>query len=128
MLSSVLIVDDSPVARMIMKKCLPANHGLTVYEAGDGKQGVKQYLKQCPDLTFLDLTMPVMDGFQALTEIKKNNPKAIVIVVTADVQEKVLQRVAALGALHTVKKPPSKATILDALQQATAALEIQESS
>lgn len=128
MLNSILIVDDSPVARMIMKKCLPANHTFSIHEASDGKKGLDKYLEQRPDLTFLDLTMPVMDGFQTLAEIKRNNPAAVVIVVTADVQEKVLQRVSSLGALHTVKKPPSKASILDALQQAATALSAQESS
>ncbi len=128
MLKSLLIVDDSPVARMIIKKCLPAEHDLTIYEASNGKEGVEKYLQHQPNLTFMDLTMPVMDGFKALTAIKKNNPNAIVIVTTADVQEKVLQRVSALGALHVIKKPPSKATVIKALQQATTALEIQKPS
>jgi two-component system chemotaxis response regulator CheY len=128
MLKTLLIVDDSPIARIIIKKCLPAKHGLTIYEASNGKEGVEKYLQYQPNLTFMDLTMPVMDGFEALIEIKKNNPNAIVIITTADVQEKVLRRVSDLGALHVIKKPPSKTTILKALQQATTALEIQRPS
>ena len=126
MLKTLLIVDDSPVARMIMKKCLPPEHGLTIYEASNGKEGFEKYLQYHPDLTFMDLTMPVMDGFEALAEIKKNNPDAIVIVATADIQEKVLQRVATLGALHTIKKPPSKTSVLNAIQQATMAFEMTQ--
>nr|WP_320115517.1 response regulator [uncultured Desulfuromonas sp.] len=122
MLKSILIVDDSPVARMIMKKCLPADHGLTIYEASNGQEGVAQYEAQKPDVTFMDLTMPVMDGFQALAEIKKKDPQAVVIVATADIQEKVLSRVATLGALHTIKKPPSKAALKEALDLAASAL------
>ncbi|WP_321531035.1 response regulator [uncultured Desulfuromonas sp.] len=122
MLKSILIVDDSPVARMIMKKCLPADHGLTIYEAGNGQEGISQYETHKPDLTFMDLTMPVMDGFQALAKIKQNYPQAVVIVVTADIQEKVLRRVATLGALHTIKKPPSKSALQEALDLAESAL------
>ena len=48
MLKSLLIVDDSPVARMIMKKCLPAEHGLLIYEAGNGQEGVEQYQTHRP--------------------------------------------------------------------------------
>lgn len=123
MLKSVLIVDDSPVARMIMKKCLPPDHGLTIYEASNGKEGVDKFLLHKPDLTFMDLTMPVMDGFQALDTIKKYDSDALVIVATADVQEKVLSKVSAMGALHTIKKPPSRASIAEALDLANSAIE-----
>ncbi len=125
MLKSILIVDDSPVARMIMKKCLPPDHGLIIYEANNGKEGVEKFLLHKPDLTFMDLTMPVMDGFTALSTIKKHDPQAIVIVATADVQEKVLRKVSTMGALHTIKKPPSKASVSEALQLATSAMEGQ---
>lgn len=125
MLESVLIVDDSPVARMIMKKCLPQDHGLTIYEASNGQEGVEKFLLHKPDLTFMDLTMPVMDGFKALATIKTHDPQAIVIVATADIQEKVLTKVSSLGALHTVKKPPSRASIAEALEMATSAIEGQ---
>ncbi|PLX90055.1 MAG: response regulator [Desulfuromonas sp.] len=122
MLKSILIVDDSPVARMIMKKCLPTDHGLTIYEASNGQEGVERYFSHKPDLTFMDLTMPVMDGFQALSTIKQRDPDAVIIVATADIQEKVLSRVTTLGALHTIKKPPSKEALKDALERATQAL------
>lgn len=123
MLKSVLIVDDSPVARMIMKKCLPSANELTILEASNGKDGVEKYLLHKPDVTFMDLTMPVMDGFQALSTIKRHAPQAIVIVATADIQEKVLRKVSTMGALHTIKKPPSKASVAEALQLATNAME-----
>ncbi|MCK9171914.1 MAG: response regulator [Desulfuromonas sp.] len=123
MLQTILIVDDSPVARMIMKKCLPAGHNLTIFEAGNGQQGVEQYERHRPDLTFMDLTMPVMDGFEALRRIKQINPQAVVIVATADIQEKVLQRVATFGALYTLKKPPTKEALAQALERGAAALQ-----
>lgn len=63
-----------------------------------------------------------MDGFEALATIKKHDPQAIVIVATADIQEKVLSKVSAMGALHTIKKPPSKARMSEALQMAINAM------
>jgi two-component system chemotaxis response regulator CheY len=67
--------------------------------------------------------MPIMDGFKALSTIKRHAPQAIVIVATADIQEKVLSRVSTMGALHTIKKPPSKASVSNALQLAINVLE-----
>ena len=61
-----------------------------------------------PDLTFMDLTMPVMNGFQALEEILKFDPKAMVIILTADVQIKAVAKAHDLGAFSVLKKPPSK--------------------
>ena len=117
MLNSLLIVDDSPVARMIIKKCLPADHGLQIYEAGNGQEGVEQYKSHNPDLTLMDLTMPVMNGFEALESILSLDPDAVVIVSTADIQEKVIQRVKDLGALYTMKKPPSKKSLAEAIER-----------
>lgn len=117
MLKSLLIVDDSPVARMIIKKCLPPDHGLTIHEAGNGKEGVEKYHAHNPDLTLMDLTMPVMDGFEALECIRTTDPDAVIIVATADIQEKVIQRVQNLGALYTMKKPPSRKALEEALHR-----------
>ncbi|MFO7830901.1 MAG: response regulator [Desulfuromonadaceae bacterium] len=121
MLKSLLIVDDSPVARMIIKKCLPSEHGLQIYEAGNGQEGVEKYKSHKPDLTLMDLTMPVMNGFEALESIRSLDPDAVVIVSTADIQEKVIQRVNDLGALYTMKKPPSKKSLAEALERGSEA-------
>ena len=67
----ILIVDDSPVSRQIVKKCLPKDQTFEIYEAVNGQDGLEQFKKNNPDVTFLDLTMPVMDGLEALGEIKK---------------------------------------------------------
>ena len=66
----------------------------------------------------MDLTMPVMDGMQALQEIIKIDPQAIVVVCTADVQMKTIFKVMNLGALMVVRKPINKQAIDDALRKA----------
>lgn len=114
----VLIVDDSPVSRMIVKKCLPKDRNFEIFEAGDGREGLEKFKAVAPDVTFLDLTMPVMDGFQALEEIRIANPAAVVIVLTADIQQKTVDRVMAAGAVTVVPKPPSAEIIEESLAKA----------
>jgi two-component system chemotaxis response regulator CheY len=70
----------------------------------------------------MDLTMPVMDGFQALEEILKFDPKAIVIICTADVQIKAIAKAHDLGAFSVVKKPPAKESIAAAIKEADDAI------
>lgn len=118
MIGKILIVDDSPVSRKIMKSCIPEDKGYELLEAGDGQSGIDKYQQFKPDLTFMDLTMPVMDGMQALQEIIKIDPRAVVVVCTADVQMKTIFKVMNHGALMVVRKPINKQAIEDALRKA----------
>ena len=70
----------------------------------------------------MDLTMPVMTGFQALEEIMKMDPKAMVIILTADVQIKAIAKAHDLGAFSVLKKPPSKESVAGAIKEAEEAL------
>ena len=97
---------------------MPADQQYELVEAGDGQSGIDKYVEFQPDVTFMDLTMPVMDGMQALREIIKIDPKAIVIVCTADVQMKTIFKVMNFGALMVVRKPINKQAIEDALRKA----------
>jgi len=114
----ILIVDDSPVSRQIVKKCLPKGQSFEVFEAVDGRDGLEKFKTNSPDVTLLDLTMPVMDGFAALAEIKKVDGNALVIVLTADIQQKTVDKVMAMGALMVVPKPPSVEAIEEAVTKA----------
>jgi two-component system chemotaxis response regulator CheY len=118
MIKKILLVDDSPISRKIMKSCLPKDRGFELYEAGDGLAGFESYKENLPDVTFMDLTMPVMDGTESTARIIEFNPEAIVIVCTADIQIKSLTNVLDVGAFMVVKKPPSKESIEDALSKA----------
>lgn len=118
MIKKVLIVDDSFIARKILKKCLPEGHQFELHEAADGLAGVDKYKEINPDVTFMDLTMPVMGGIEALEKILEYNNNAIVIVCTADIQIQSITKVMDIGALSIVKKPPTKEGVQQALQQA----------
>lgn len=108
----VLVVDDSRVARMLVKSILGEyDASIEVLEVENGAQGVETYQKQSPDLVFLDITMPVMDGFEALKIIKEKDPSAKVVMLTADIQVQAVKRCEELGALKVLKKLPSKEII-----------------
>nr|MBF0222669.1 response regulator [Desulfobulbaceae bacterium] len=117
MTRKILIVDDSPISRKMLKSRFPKEQTYDFYEAGDGLAGFELYKEIRPDITFMDLTMPVMDGPTAIAEIRKFDPNALIIVSTADIQIKSLSLVMDLGALMVLKKPPSSESVLDALTQ-----------
>ena len=68
MIKKILIVDDSPIARKMLKSCLPKDQEYEFHEAGDGKEGFGKYMEINPDLTFMDLTMPIMTGYESIDE------------------------------------------------------------
>ncbi|MGR3221164.1 MAG: response regulator [Candidatus Anammoxibacter sp.] len=115
MIKKILIIDDSRVSRLIMKKCIPNDKGYEFAEAGDGQEGLEKYRESKPDVVILDLTMPVMDGREFLVKVKDEPHNALVIVCTADIQKKSIDDVMLLGALEVIKKPPSKDTVQGAL-------------
>lgn len=122
MIKKILIVDDSPISIKIIKSCIPKDNNYALLDAADGRIGVEKYKEHKPDITFLDLTMPVMNGFQALEEILKFDPQAIVIILTADVQIKAIAKAHDMGAFSVLKKPPDREAIAAAINEADHAL------
>lgn len=120
-MAKILIVDDSLVARMSLKTCLPKEAGHEIAEGKDGAEGIALYQSFNPDVTFLDLTMPGMDGIAALAEIRTIDPAARVIILTADIQRRTIERVTELGAFAVVKKPPVKEVVQAELARALTA-------
>ncbi len=118
MIRKILIVDDSPIARKMLKSCIPRDRGYEFYEAGDGREAVEKFRETRPDVTFMDLTMPVMNGYEAIEEIIRIDPKAVIIVVTADIQVKAVTKVMKLGAHMVLKKILRKEEVEDALLKA----------
>lgn len=121
MSTKVLIVDDSMTARHFLKNCL-AERDVHLLEAQNGQEALEVFAAEKPDLVFLDITMPVMDGFEALPRLKELGPDTPIIVLTADVQSKTVERIMSLGAFLFLKKPPRKPVILDALDRSLEAI------
>lgn len=122
MIKKILIVDDSPVSIKIIKSCIPKDRGYELFDAANGQIGLDLFKQIKPDLTFMDLTMPVMNGFEALQEIMKLDSRAIVVIATADVQIKAITHAQDLGAFSVVKKPPTKENIAAAISEVEEAL------
>ncbi len=72
MANRILIVDDAAFMRMMIRDILSKNGYEVCGEANDGAQAIEKYKELRPDLITMDITMPEMDGIQALKEIKKN--------------------------------------------------------
>lgn len=100
----ILIVDDSSVARKMLRKCITWVNA-DIYEATNGKEALKKFEEIRPSLTFMDLTMPIMDGYDAIAAIKKRFGDANIVVMSADVQQKSMERVRDLGVKSFLKKP-----------------------
>lgn len=117
MINKILIVDDSPVARRMLKTCIPKDKGYEIFEAVNGQDGVDKYTELNPDIVFMDLTMPVLDGYKATAKIREINKNAIIIVTTADIQPKSIASVMELGAFTLLKKPAKAESIKEAISK-----------
>ena len=101
----VVIVDDNEDIVSVFSDILEIG-GFNVVGVGyNGKDAVSLYTKYKPDFIFLDVMMPIMNGIQALKEIKEKNPKANVIIVTADNGTDVIQELERLNATAIIIKP-----------------------
>lgn len=119
-MAKILIVDDSMVARMSVKSCIPKDAGYELFEAADGMKALELFRSERPDVTFLDLTMPDKNGFEVLEEVKRDFPEAVVIILSADIQPQTQEKVQQLGAYAIIKKPPLKAIVQSELLKALA--------
>lgn len=79
----VLIVDDAAFVRFAMKNMLEKNGYEVVGEAPDGSSAILQYKKLRPDFVTMDITMPGINGIETLKEIKKFDPNAVIVMVSA---------------------------------------------
>jgi len=115
-MSKVLIVDDSRTSRRILRNLLDEN-GYEVIEAENGELGVQKYKEENPDMVTMDITMPVMDGLEALKAIREYDSNAKIVMVTAAGQESKVMEAVKLGATEFITKPLEKDKILDTLHK-----------
>ncbi len=112
-----LVVDDSKLARLSLIKSLKAHvEDAEIFQAVNGEEAVELTKSEKPEIAFLDLTMPVLDGYGALPLMLEIHPKMKIIVVSADIQEGAKKRVIELGAQLHVQKPINPAKMLDILE------------
>ena len=114
---SVLICDDSAMARKQMARTLPKEWDVEITYATNGAEGLDAIRAGKGEVVFLDLNMPVMDGYEVLQTVQQNDLPALIIVVSGNIQTKAHERVKALGALHFIQKPVSADAISNILQE-----------
>ncbi|MEE2024563.1 response regulator [Alkalimonas mucilaginosa] len=105
MIPAVVICDDSNLARKQMARSLPESWQSNIQFAAHGAEALQLLKSHAVDLLFLDLNMPVLDGYQVLSALKEMQSSVKVIVVSGDVQPEAFERVMQLGATDFVKKP-----------------------
>ena len=116
-MKSVLIVDDSRTSRRILRDILERAGFNVVGEAVDGQEGFDEYVRLNPDIVTMDITMPGVDGIESLKLIRKNNPDAKVVMITAAGQKEKMMEAVKFGAVEFVAKPFVEETVIDALSK-----------
>ena len=104
-MAKILMADDAAFMRKVIKDTLSKNGFTDLYEAVDGADAVAKYDEVHPDLVILDITMPNMDGLEALKAIKAKNPAANVIMCSAMGQEAMVMDAIKSGAKDFIVKP-----------------------
>jgi DNA-binding response OmpR family regulator len=101
---SILVVEDESGIRSLIKEVLE-DEGYIIYEAADGVVGLEQFKIRQPNLVLLDITMPRLDGFAVLQEIRQQNVDVAVLMVSALRSKSVVAQVIANGADGYLHKP-----------------------
>lgn len=104
-MANILIIDDSRTSRKVLKNLLQTDGHEIVAEAVNGEDGVSKYIKYKPDVVTMDITMPVMDGIEALKKIRAYDEHAKVVMVTAAGQANKMYEAVKYGASEFLAKP-----------------------
>jgi len=112
-MSKILLVDDSKTSRKILRSILEENGHEVVGEAVNGEDGFEKFKELQPDITTMDITMPVMDGLEALKAIMDYDKNAKVVMVTAAGQKTKMVDAIKFGAVEFLAKPFESAQIIE---------------
>ena len=117
MAKNIMIVDDAAFMRMMIKDILTKNGYNVVGDAENGAVAIDKYNECQPDLVLMDITMPEMDGLQALKKIKANDPSATVIMCSAMGQQAMVIESIQSGAKDFIVKPFQADRVLEAVKK-----------
>ena len=113
----ILLVDDAAFMRMMIKDILVKNGFNVCGEAQDGNDAIEKYKELQPDLVIMDITMPNLDGLQALKAIKKDDPSAKIVMCSAMGQESYVVDAIKSGASDFIVKPFQADRIISTVQK-----------
>ncbi|MBS4536040.1 response regulator [Clostridium sp. D2Q-14] len=116
----VLIVDDAAFMRMMIKDILSKDGYEIVGEAENGSKGIESFKELSPDLVVMDITMPEVDGIQAVKEIRKIDGNAKIVMCSAMGQQAMVIEAIQAGAKDFIVKPFQADRVLEAVSKALA--------
>ena len=116
-MAGILIVDDSPVNRNLLRNMLEIEGYEVVGEAENGKEGYDKFLDLSPSITILDISMPHLNGIDLLRLIKSRDPLAKVVMLSANSESEKVREAARHGADEYVTKPYTRTAILEAIKR-----------
>ena len=117
MAKNILICDDAAFMRMMIKDILTKNGYNVAGEAENGVKAVEKYNESKPDLVLMDITMPEMDGIQALKKIKEADSSALVIMCSAMGQQAMVIESIQAGAKDFIVKPFQADRVIEAVRK-----------
>ena len=117
MAKNILVCDDAAFMRMMIKDILTKNGYNIAGEAENGLRAVEKYNETKPDLVLMDITMPEMDGIQALKKIKEMDPSANIIMCSAMGQQAMVIEAIQSGAKDFIVKPFQAERVLEAVKK-----------
>lgn len=116
-MAKILIVDDSRTSCKMLRNILESNGHEIIDEAVNGQEGVQKFQALKPDVVTLDITMPVVDGVEALKMIKALDPESKVVMVTAAGQKNKMIECIKAGANEFLTKPFEQQEIVDVINK-----------
>lgn len=116
-MAKILLVDDAAFMRKVIKDTLTKNGYTDLYEAVDGADAVEKFTEINPDLVIMDITMPNMDGLEALKAMRAKNGSANIVMCSAMGQEAMVVEAIKLGAMDFIVKPFKPDRILQTVQK-----------
>ena len=116
-MAKIMLVDDAAFMRMMVKKALTDSGYDNFVEAQDGAEAVKKYAEEKPDMVFMDITMPNMDGLEALKAMRQLNGSANIVMCSAMGQEAMVMDSIKSGAKDFIVKPFKPERILSTVKK-----------
>ena len=116
-MAKILIVDDAKFMRMTLSNILMKGEHEVVGQGENGKEAINMYRELKPDLVTMDITMPEMNGIDAVKEIKNEFPDAKIIMCSAMGQQKMVVEAIEAGAKDFIVKPFDEGRVLNAINR-----------
>ena len=124
----VVLIDDYDMTRTLLRIILRGKQFEIVGEASDGQEGINLCQQLKPDLILLDVVMPKMDGLSALEKIRKLLPESVILMVTSNEDQEIVNQSIEKGADGYIIKPFNTASVLLTLNQVQEKFTLQRSA